>query len=124
MRQLTNNLVKLIVALLLGLSPLQGAIASMLDTHSNDMAIHQMMGGELDVSNAFLNSMHQDCPQQMTDGGCKMHIGASGHCASYAVAMLSATTNAFTPLFESSSLPSRERFSSQYTTALYRPPRV
>ena len=123
MHYLTDKLLTVTLALVLGLSPLQGAVASMLDTHSDSVGMQQMMAHAGDMSSLSAPQMNHDCSQHMGDSGCQTHAGASSHCSSCVVGIHSAMIAAFTPILESGTRPSNEGFTSYSTTSLYRPPR-
>ncbi len=123
MRRLTDKLLTVMLSLLLGFSPLQGAVASMLDTPSQGVDMHQMIGYEGEVNTLSSDQMHQDCPQHMVDNGCQTHVGTSNHCSSCVVGLPSAMTAVFTPILKPSSRPFNDGFASHPVTSLYRPPR-
>ena len=111
-----------ILALLLGFSPLQGAVAAVLATPAQGMGMHQMVEKADDKKSVSAHQMKHECQQHQADNGCTNHAGSSGHCASCVIAILPDTTSSFTPTVTLASRPSNVGFTSQYTTSPYRPP--
>jgi hypothetical protein len=113
----------IILALLLGFSPLQATVAIVLDSPSKDTGTHQVMvqHGE---SHAMAHHPTSHDGQQQGNNGCTGHDGTSNHCVSCVVGLvpLLFTLNA-TPAVSSNLRTSSDGFVSQPATSLYRPPR-
>ncbi|MEN8171171.1 MAG: hypothetical protein ABFS08_13190 [Pseudomonadota bacterium] len=125
MRSLSDKLLAAILALVLGFSPLQGAVAAVLDTPSQGMGMHQMMESQGDQNSVPANQMSHDyCQQNKMDDDCTSHAGASSHCSSCVVGLIPVTTINITPTLISGPHPSSDGFISQHAPSLYRPPRV
>jgi hypothetical protein len=122
MCRLNDKLLTVILALLLGLSPLQGAVASILYSPSINVGMHQMLGQE-DGSGVSSHQLCPDCQQYMAENCCPMHAGAASHCACFVVVILPETASLFIPTLTPSLRTPNHSFTSRYTASLYRPPR-
>ncbi len=126
MSQSPKKMLAVMLAILVGLSPLQSAMAGFADSFGQGEAVHQMADrhdGSLAMTTG--HAMTQDCEQCKVDTGCcNRHGCSSGHCVSCALALL--------PML---SLPTHQTASSvlfrtddgcvsQLSSALFRPPRA
>ena len=125
MRQFSGILLAVLITLLLGLSPLQGAIANFsgsLDQREDAHQIADAFDGGMAVSYDF--AVIQDCEQSSVDGGCFSHSGSTGQCATCALALppiaLHPTISNITP----GMLRADEDIVRQLGTSLYRPPKI
>ena len=125
MRSLNDKMLCLALALLVGFSPVQGALASVMKAPSQDMSMHHQMMGQHDSKDAMDPEQQRPlCQQHMGDKDCPSHTGSSNHCAGCVVGILLPPTINFSPILLLSFRPSNDGFSSQHTTSLYRPPRA
>lgn len=123
MRRITEKLMAILLTLLLGLSPLQGAIAGFSSSLDQEEGVHQMLDSH---GGMVMNSDHgaPDCVQCLAGDGCNDHGCSSGQCASCALAMLPYITlpeslTAVTELFRTD-----DGSVNQFSSFLFRPPRV
>ncbi len=122
MHSLSDKLLPILLALLLGFSPLQGAVASMSSSPYQNMNMQQVM----DHEDGRGVSPHQQCPhcqKHMSDNCSLMHAGSANHCTGCIVGILPATTSLLTPTLRPLLRTHEHQFTSQVTASLYRPPR-
>ncbi|MBL3591192.1 MAG: hypothetical protein JMN24_15585 [gamma proteobacterium endosymbiont of Lamellibrachia anaximandri] len=122
MPRLSDKLLAVLLTLLLGLSPLQGAMAGFAASPDREGSVHQM--SDMHDSGMVMDQAAHDCKQCSADDGCGGHSCSSGQCASCALALLPVfllpTHLAATPV-----LPRADKgFVSQLSSSLFRPPRA
>ena len=112
------------LALLLGLSPLQGVMAGLLSSVEQEGRMHHQMsdtGCDMHMENDHAAQSGNQCD---TRSDCTDHNCASGHCASCVLAVIphfsSFSSLRNTPEFSRT----REKFVDQLSTSLFRPPRA
>ena len=123
MCSLSEKLLTVILALLLGLSPLQGAVAAMQDSPAQDMGMHQMVEQPDEQNTVTLHQMSHDCQQHKGDRGCTSHASSCNQCASCVVGLLPVTTSNVTPTVTTGLRPFNDGLSTPHAPSLYRPPR-
>lgn len=124
MYTLSEKLLAAIMALLLGLSPLQGAVAAVLDTPIQGTGMRLMVEEQGNDTSMPSHQMDHDATQLMPDGGCTTHAGASHHCASCATGIITDLTSLTHPATaQELRLATQDGFTSQPVSSLYRPPR-
>ncbi|MBA1445539.1 MAG: hypothetical protein FE835_11705 [Gammaproteobacteria bacterium] len=112
----------LLLTLLLGLSPLQGAMAGFAAASDWEGSMHQM--SNMHDDSMVMDQAAHDCEQCNADDGCAGHSCSSGQCASCVLALLPVfllpTHLAARPI-----LPMADKgFVSQLSSSLFRPSRV
>lgn len=127
MCSLTDKFLAVILALFMGFSPLQGAVAAVPDAPTQEVGMHQMhqlMAQQDEMNNVTPPQMNHDCQRHLGDERCTNHAGSAGHCTGCAVGILPVITTSSTPAVETLALrPSTDGFTSQHAPSLYRPPR-
>jgi len=90
MRLPSEKVLAILLALLLGISPLQSAMAGS-TAHAVQAGSGHQMGHEhiADMTMDQVKGMNHDCPQCQDPSGCSDHTCSSGHCSSCAPALLS-----------------------------------
>ena len=88
MRRLSEKMLAILLILLVGLSPLQGAMAGFASLPDQGEGIHQMTdrqeGGMVMASD---HGAAHDCEQCKAEVGCHCHNCLSGHCVSCGVVL-------------------------------------
>ncbi|MEN8180883.1 MAG: hypothetical protein ABFS39_20020 [Pseudomonadota bacterium] len=123
MHRLSENLLVILLTLLLGFSPLQGAIAGVASS-DQEGGTHQMADMHASMAIASDHATAHDCEQCNTDECCTGHSCSSGQCASSVLVVLTVFSyhidvDAMPGMF----LPDTS-FTSQSASSLYRPPRA
>jgi hypothetical protein len=123
MHRLPEKLLIIMLTLLLGLAPLQGALAGIFISTDQHVGMQQMPDSHADAM-VMDHSTSHDCVQNMDDKRCSGHSCSSGHCASCALGLTASF--AYTAIFSSApkSNLTDERFVSQTSSLLFRPPRA
>jgi hypothetical protein len=119
MKSVSDNLLMLVLAIVLGLSPLQSIAASA----SNCMKMTQGMHHQMNVSEKV---MQNDMAQSDTQHDCCGQTACDmSHCAStIAVAITSDTMNDMTYTVSSVYLKPSVSLIQFYPSSLYRPPKI
>ncbi len=127
MCSLTDKFLAVILALLVGFSPLQSAVAAVLDAPSQKAGMHQMhqlMAPQDEKNNVTPPQLSHDCQQHLGEDSCTHHAGSAGHCTGCVVGILPVIITSSTLATETLALrPSTDGFTSQHAPSLYRPPR-
>ena len=118
MSRISEKLLTVLLTLLLGLSPLQGAIAGFASSLDQEEGMHQMSGTHGDMAMNIDHGAH-DCEQCSAGDGC-----SSGQCASCALALLPYITLPKNLTAAIELLRTDDGSVSQYSSFLFRPPRV
>lgn len=123
MCRLSKQLLSVMLMLLLGLSPLQSAIAGATSPDRGEPAAQTACMHDGGVMMASDQSTH-DCDQCNSDSGCSNHTCSTSHCFSSVLAMVPAFSYPLN-LAVITGLPAADDgFVSQLSTSLFRPPRV
>lgn len=123
MQILSERLLVILLTLLLGLAPLQSALASFANSSDQEDGVHQMEGMPSDMTGVTDHDTH-DCEQCNVGNECAGHDCSSSHCTSCVLALLpilsfQASHTTATVLF-----PSDDGIISQLSSSLFRPPRA
>jgi len=125
MCRLSEKLLVILLTLLLGLSPLQGAIAGFASSFEQEGGVHQMAdrhdGG---IVMAADHAAAQDCEQCNAEAGCNGHSCSSGQCASCVLAVLPIFPDILHRTATSGLLRTDNGFVSKLSSSLFRPPRA
>ena len=112
------------LALLLGLSPLQGAMAGLMSSFEQEGRMHHQMSDtrcDIHMENGRAAQNGNQCD---TQADCTDHNCASGHCASCVLAVIPHFSN-FSSLHNTPEFSrTHEKFAGQLASSLFRPPRV
>jgi hypothetical protein len=125
MRQFSEILLAALITLLLGLSPLQGAIAGFSDSFNQQ-------GDTRQVTNAFDRgftvssdyAIFQICEQCNVDNSCFNHSSSPHECATCALTLPPIASNLTKPVTTPRMLPADEDVVKQLATPLFRPPKI
>lgn len=124
MKFLSDNLLVLALAFVLGISPLQSISASVSKCMNMDQSMHHQMRGSEKVAQHDMS--HSDISNQANqDDCCKQNTCDMSHCAgTVAAVMISDTQNNMT--YTVSNVYTKPIISlfQHYPSSLYRPPRV
>jgi len=126
MHRLSDKLLAMLLALLLGLSPLQGAMAASFAASGQGMAMHQMADVD-DGAVATSDMASHDCDQCNSGKGCGSQGCSSGHCASCLSCTMAPPLSFSLPTHPATTvtLPLENRgIVSRLTFSLFRPPRA
>ncbi len=137
MSRLTRQVVSLIIAVLLVLSPLQGMTMNAMPA-SADAAMgmqHQMSGGQsaMDVTMSMADmdgmmqmasTVDQSCEQCDTSTCCAGAQCLSGHCATCAAGLMAIISVSSEAVAQAVILPVASAHLPQVSDNLFRPPRV
>jgi hypothetical protein len=125
MRQSYRTLLAVLIALLLGLSPLQGAIAGFsdsLDLQADARQIADAIDSGIAVSSEF--AVIQNGGQCDIDNGCFNQSCPPGECATCALTLPPIASNLTNPVTTPRMLPADEGVVKQLATSLFRPPKI
>jgi hypothetical protein len=126
MSRLSRQLLALLLALLMGLAPLQGAVAGMSALSSGDQGMAGMSqmdhGAMMDMASGA--SVDHDCDQCNSDDCCSGSNCLSGHCATCAMALLPVLTSLVSPTATLRLSQVGDNLRSTLPASLFRPPRV
>jgi len=122
MHRLSKKLLAIMLSILLGLSPLQGALAGYVTFDDQPENVHQPVSLHADMDMAD-NPSAQDHEQCGTDLTSMNHCCSSGHCASCAVGITQVSILSTINISEPLPIQVDDRFVSQPSTALFRPPK-
>lgn len=121
MCRLSKKLLTVLLALLLGMSPLQGAIAGFASSFDQEGSVHQTADRH-DI--ATDHAAAQDCEQCNTEAGCNGNSCSSDQCASCALVVFTV----FSYHTNLTAMPGLSRaydgFVSQHSSSLFRPPKA
>jgi len=122
MRYIPEKLLAIMLAILLGAAPMQGAMAEFSTFPKQSGDAHLPAGAQIDVDHGYDHTTH-NCDQYNTDTDSTNHDCSSGQCVSCAPA--TSQVSVFSTIHTSNSLPTLvgEHFISRSLTSLYRPPR-
>ncbi len=119
MKKLSDNLLTLILAFVLGLSPLQSITASVSKCMDMDKNMHAQMKSSDNTANTDMKHLGS------TEDCCNKNECGTTHCASATVAAI--VSNNFNDItYTSSSVYQKHNVTliSFYSSSLYRPPRI
>ena len=125
MRQFSGKLLAVLITLLLGLSPLQGAIANFSGSLDQQGGAHQMadaFDSGIAVSSDYM--VIQNCEQHGFDDDCFSHNGSAGQCATCALALPPIASYPTDPTATPGMLRADEDTVKKPDTSLYRPPKI
>ncbi len=123
MHRLSEKLLAVFLILLLGLSPLQNALAGIAassDQRENALQIECMHDGEMVM---VADQSTHDCDQCNTEHGCTSHTCSSGHCTSCVLAVLSAFAYPASHTVITKMLSVEDSVVTKLSASLFRPPR-
>ncbi len=122
MDRLSEKLLAILLTLLLGLSPLQSAMAGFAVSSDQEGGVHQISVIQGDM---VMNIDHAtyDCEQCNADDGCNGHSCSSGQCASCVLAVLPIGSHPINFKATSKLLQKGDYFVSQLSSSLFRPPK-
>ena len=126
MRQSSKKLLAILLALLVGLIPLQSAMAGFADSFGQGDGVHQMVDTH-DGSQAMADHvMAQDCEHCKVDAGCSngQHGCSSGHCVSCVLGLLPVLSFPTHQSAASVRFRTADGFVRQLSSFLFRPPRA
>ena len=124
MRRSIKKQLAVLLALLVGLTPLQGAMAGLVDLPGQPEGVIRMAA---DHDGRFIAAEHaavQDCERCNRDTGCNGQGCSSGHCAACALALLPTLP---LPTYRSAAavpMQTDAGFEAQLSSYLFRPPRA
>lgn len=124
MARFSEKILVAFLALLLGLSPLQGAMAGLASSFAKDgSAHHQMSDMPCDM---HMESSHgaKDGNQCDKQSDCADHSCASGHCATCVLAIMPDFPNPINPVNTHEFHRAQDGLVDQRSSSLFRPPRV
>lgn len=124
MHALTDKLLALFMALLLGLSPMQAAVSAVMVDAGQTMAIHEMSNHTGAMDMAGMASAHDCCEQAMKNVGCPDGDCSSSHCASCVIGLVAAVYPAFNRSLSCEKQALIHGSLRQAPSSLYRPPRA
>lgn len=126
MHRIPGQLLAVLLSVMLGLIPLQGAIAGLSSSLEQTSKAHQhQMGNYHDVSQvsaADLGAM-MDCENCNSDSGCSGDSCSSGHCVSCLLALLTEFSFSLRPNTASVVMQTHSALVNQRISSLFRPPR-
>ena len=123
MHRLSERVLAILLTLLLGLSPLQGAESGFALSANQDGSVHQMADGHDDCMDSDRTAA-QDCGQCNSEAGCNGHSCSSGQCASCALAVHQVFSYHTNPTITSGFPRADDGIVKQLSSSLFRPPRV
>ena len=124
MHQSSKKLLAILLALLVGLIPLQSAMAGFADSFGQGDGVHQMTDRH-DGSHAMVDHVTgQDCEQCNIDAGCIGHSCSSGHCVSCVLGLIPVRSFPAHPFAESVQFGTDDSFVRQVFFFIFRPPRA
>lgn len=125
MHQSSKKLLAILLALLVGLIPLQSAMAGFADSFGQGEGVHQMTDWH-DGSQAMADhDMAQDCEHCKTGTGCSNGHGcASGHCVSCVLGLFPVLSFPTQQSAASVQFRTDDGFVRQLSSFLFRPPRA
>lgn len=124
MHQLSDKLLAILLALLLGLLPIQSAMAGFAAFPDQEESVHQMVGMQTGDDAMSVDQMAHDCEQCESDNYCKDSTCASSHCA-FCVVAVPSFISLFTDHVDISYVQQADdTFLSHSVSSLYRPPRA
>ena len=123
MQSLSEKLLAVLLTLLLGLSPLQGAIAGIASS-AQEGGLQQM--ADMQADHMVVNSDHaaHDCDQCNADDCCGGHSCSSAQCASCVLAVISVFSHPIKLSTTSEHPRVDDGFASQPSFSLFRPPKA
>jgi len=121
MKFLSDNLLMLVLAIVLGVSPLQSIAASVSNCMDSDKTMHHQMNGSKMVMSSNMDMTQLDNqPDCCEQSSCNM-----SHCAStFAAVITSDSINDMTYTVSNIHLKPNVSLISFYPSSLYRPPKV
>lgn len=122
MHHLSKKLLAVMLSLLLGLSPLQGAIAGYAAFDDQSENGYQLVSLHDNMAMA-VNQHTLDQDQCETDTGSTGHSCSSGHCASCALVIAQVSILSTIDISKPLLLQVDDRVVSQPSTSLFRPPK-
>ena len=124
MHRLSEILLAILLTLLLGFSPLTGAVAGITASYDQEEGTHQMASMPADMVMAFDHATAHDCEQCNTDDCCAGDSCSSGHCV-HCVSALPAIYSHQTQFTASPVLiRADDSFINRLSASLFRPPRA
>ena len=125
MRQSSKKLLAILLALLVGLIPLQSAMAGFADSFGLGDGVHQMADRH-DGSQVLVDHvMAQDCEHCKVDAGCSNGQGcSSGHCVSCVLGLFPVLSFPTQQSAASVQFRTDDGFVRQLSSFLFRPPRA
>jgi hypothetical protein len=125
MRQSYKKLLAILLALLVGLIPLQSAIAGFADSFGPGDGAHQMADRPDSSQTMADHVIAQDCEHCKTDTGCSNGHGcSSGHCVSCVLGLLPVLSFPTSQSSTSVQFRTVDGFVRQLSSSLFRPPRA
>ena len=124
MRQSYRTLLAVLITLLLGLSPLQGAIAGVSDSFDQQADARQIadaIDSGIAVSSDYV--VTQNCEQCDADNGC-FNQSCPPECATCALALPPIVSHLTDPVTAPGMLPTDEGVVKQLAPSLFRPPKI
>ena len=125
MRKFFGILLAALITLMLGLSPLQGAIAGFSDSfdqRGDARLIADAIDSGFTVSSN--DAIFQNCEQCNVDNGCFNQNCPPGECATCALTIPPVASNLTNPVTTPRMLPADEGVVKQLATSLFRPPKI
>jgi hypothetical protein len=121
MGRFLEKLLAIVLVLLLGLSPLQNALADIACSSGQEAPVSMvdcMHGGDMVVT----DQPTHDCEQCDIGQSCASHACSSSHCASSGMAILPTLSYPATYIVATKIVLVKDRFESQNLPSLFRPP--
>lgn len=125
MRKSFGILLAALITLMLGLSPLQGAIAGFSDSfdqRGDARLIADAIDSGFTVSSDY--AIFQNCEQCNVDNGCFNHSSPPDECATCALTLPPIASNLTKPVTTPRMLPADEDVVKQLAIPLFRPPKI
>jgi hypothetical protein len=125
MRKISGTLLTVLITLLLGLSPLQGAIAGISDSFDQQADARQIADATdsgIAVSPDY--AVTQNCEQCDVDNGCFSQSCPPGECATCALTLPPIASHLTDPIPTPGMLPTDEGVVKQLASSLFRPPKI
>lgn len=125
MSRISEKLLVIALMLLLGLSPLHGAMGEIDSFSQHGESVHQIFDlQDDDVVDHSNHSATQECGQCNIETGCNGHSCSTGHCVTCVIALLPVFSLPTNHLAESLSSRLNNRHLKPISSSLFRPPRT
>ena len=124
MCRLPEKLLTVLLALLLGLPPLQGALGGLIPTPNQGEELHRVAGMAADNLEMPAEQKTHDCEQSHSQGCCDGSTCFSSQCCSCIEVLFSSLGHPTAGFLQSCIRPTAEAFVGRPASSLYRPPRA
>ena len=125
MSRFTIKLQAFLITLLVGLTPLQGAMAGFVESTDQGEKILQMVDSfDRSMVASFANAASPNCSQCNNVDTCFMHGCSSDQCATCALALLPVVSQLQDTTATPALLRADDGIIKQYSIPLFRPPKI